>query len=456
MKEVYAILDRHIRYAAIKAFFVTKMIEGSSVYSHGIKMLSLVGKLEDLKTTTLKSGPKILVGEASTSKAKGKRVGRSKRKKGKGKAVPATTSTVVVNGLYIHQQSNWIMSAQHKWKLDNDDNAHIWHARLGHISKDRMRKLVDSKSLKIEDLDNLSACKSCLKEKMTKKSFVGQSLKPLEGSRNTDLKFRIKLTGYALETAAKLLNLAPSKKVFQKPYEIWHGKPASYKYLRVWGIRDKLDSRSSLCRMMQHHLNLWFPLIVFQFSVGQPENHDHLIDPPKGVKPIGCKWVYKYDILLIGSDVKMLGDIKSDDDDPMSQTDFVFKLNGGVVSRKSSKQTTKADCTTEAEYIATSKAAKEAVWMKNYIQELDVVPSIGEPVVIFCDNNRSIAQAKEPRSHRHSKHILRRYHLHREMPSRLGRYELNPDFDSTGVIIKLEESRQSRTNDNCILDLCDK
>ncbi|KAL0325269.1 UNVERIFIED_CONTAM: Secreted RxLR effector protein [Sesamum radiatum] len=101
----------------------------------------------------------------------------------------------------------------------------------------------------------------------------------------------------------------------------------------------------------------------------------------------------------------------------MSQTDFVFKLNGGVVSWKSSKQTTKADCTTEAEYIATSKAAKEAVWMKNYIQELDVVPSIGEPVVIFCDNNRSIAQAKEPRSHRHSKHILRRYHLHREMVS---------------------------------------
>ncbi|KAL0427424.1 UNVERIFIED_CONTAM: hypothetical protein Slati_2917200 [Sesamum latifolium] len=42
----------------------------------------------------------------------------------------------------------------------------------------------------------------------------------------------------------------------QTPYEIWHGKPASYKYLRVWGspayvkrlVGDKLDSRSSLCR----------------------------------------------------------------------------------------------------------------------------------------------------------------------------------------------------------------
>ncbi|KAL0294444.1 UNVERIFIED_CONTAM: hypothetical protein Sradi_6887100 [Sesamum radiatum] len=52
--------------------------------------------------------------------------------------------------------------------------------------------------------------------------------------------------------------------------------------------------------------------------------------------------------------------------------------------------------------------------MKNYIQELGVVPSIAEPVVIFCDNNGAIAQAKEPRSHHRSKHILRRYHLLRE------------------------------------------
>ncbi|KAL0373269.1 UNVERIFIED_CONTAM: Retrovirus-related Pol polyprotein from transposon TNT 1-94 [Sesamum radiatum] len=109
---------------------------------------------------------------------------------------------------------------------------------------------------------------------------------------------------------------------------------------------------------------------------------------------------------------------QSDDDDAKSQSGFVFKLNGGEVAWKSSKQDTTADSTTEAEYIAASEAAKEAVWMKNYIQELDVVPSIAEPVVIFCDNNGAIAQAKEPRSHHRSKHILRRYHLLREMVSR--------------------------------------
>ncbi|KAL0444680.1 UNVERIFIED_CONTAM: hypothetical protein Slati_2190700 [Sesamum latifolium] len=55
---------------------------------------------------------------------------------------------------------------------------------------------------------------------------------------------------------------------------------------------------------------------------------------------------------------------QSDDDDAKSQSGFVFKLNGGVVASKSSKQATTVDSTMEAEYIAPSEAAKEAVWMK--------------------------------------------------------------------------------------------
>ncbi|KAL0285674.1 UNVERIFIED_CONTAM: hypothetical protein Sradi_7168300 [Sesamum radiatum] len=90
---------------------------------------------------------------------------------------------------------------------------------------------------------------------------------------------------------------------------------------------------------------------------------------------------------------------QSDNNDAKFQSNFLFKLNGGVVARKSSKQATTVDSTTEAEYIAASKAAKEAIWMKNYIQESAVVPSIVEPVVIFCDNNGTIVQAKESRSH---------------------------------------------------------
>ncbi|KAL0433754.1 UNVERIFIED_CONTAM: hypothetical protein Slati_2709700 [Sesamum latifolium] len=49
-----------------------------------------------------------------------------------------------------------------------------------------------------------------------------------------------------------------------------------------------------------------------------------------------------------------------------------------MVAWKSFKQATTMDSTTEAEYIAASEVAKEAAWMKNYIQELCVVPSMKE------------------------------------------------------------------------------
>ncbi|KAG8497203.1 hypothetical protein CXB51_008568 [Gossypium anomalum] len=58
---------------------------------------------------------------------------------------------------------------------------------------------------------------------------------------------------------------------------------------------------------------------------------------------------------------------QTDKDDSRSQSGFVFCLNGGAVSWKSSKQSTVADSTIEAEYIAASEVAKEVVWIKKFI-----------------------------------------------------------------------------------------
>ncbi|KAK4411935.1 hypothetical protein Sango_0266500 [Sesamum angolense] len=49
IKKVYGILDWHTRFVATKEFLRIKMTEGSSLQEHGVKMLSLVEKIEDLK-----------------------------------------------------------------------------------------------------------------------------------------------------------------------------------------------------------------------------------------------------------------------------------------------------------------------------------------------------------------------------------------------------------------------
>jgi hypothetical protein len=89
----------------------------------------------------------------------------------------------------------------------------------------------------------------------------------------------------------------------------------------------------------------------------------------------------------------------------------VFTINGGVVSWKSSKQETMTGSTTEAEYIAASESTKKGVWIRKFLIELGVFSNASSPLNLYCDNNGAIAQAKEPRNHQKSKHVMRKFHL---------------------------------------------
>ncbi|GJT16434.1 retrotransposon protein, putative, ty1-copia subclass [Tanacetum coccineum] len=60
---------------------------------------------------------------------------------------------------------------------------------------------------------------------------------------------------YALESATRILNMVPTKKVDKTPYELWYGKVPNLSYLKVWGCEalvkrdtpDKLEQRSVKC-----------------------------------------------------------------------------------------------------------------------------------------------------------------------------------------------------------------
>ena len=62
----------------------------------------------------------------------------------------------------------------------------------------------------------------------------------------------ISFWGYALETAALILNRSPSRSVETTPYELWHGKKLDLSFLKIWGCPayvkklqpDKLESKA--------------------------------------------------------------------------------------------------------------------------------------------------------------------------------------------------------------------
>ncbi|GJW18660.1 retrotransposon protein, putative, ty1-copia subclass [Tanacetum coccineum] len=86
----------------------------------------------------------------------------------------------------------------------------------------------------------------------------------------------------------------------------------------------------------------------------------------------------------------------------------------GAVDWKSSKQSTIAMSTTESEYIAALEAAMEAVWIRKFISGLGIVPTINEPINMYCDNSAAVHYANEPGVQRGARHYLRKYHYIRE------------------------------------------
>lgn len=80
-------------------------------------------------------------------------------------------------------------------------------------------------------------------------------------------------------------------------------------------------------------------------------------------------------------------------------------MGGGAISWRSVKQHCTVDFTTEAEYIVACEEAKKGVWLRKFLLELGVVPSIQSLIIFYCDNNGVVANARESRCHKRSKYI---------------------------------------------------
>ncbi|GJU12417.1 retrotransposon protein, putative, ty1-copia subclass [Tanacetum coccineum] len=232
-------------------------------------------------------------------------------------------NVIPCNGIYeidmhdLVQNDNSIYNVSTKRVKHNLDSTYLWHCRLAHISKKRIKKMQQEGLLKSTDDESFDQCISCLSGKMTRKLFphhperatdllgiihtdvcvhldmcqdkvfnnevenqLGKTIKALHSDQggeyiSQEFKDYLKACGivqqltppytpqhngvserrnrtlldmvrsmmnfttlplsfwdYALESATRILNMVPTKKVDKTPYELWHRKVPNLSYLK--------------------------------------------------------------------------------------------------------------------------------------------------------------------------------------------------------------------------------
>lgn len=103
-------------------------------------------------------------------------------------------------------------------------------------------------------------------------------------------------------------------------------------------------------------------------------------------------------------DLDWAGDI----DHRRSTSAYVFTMFGGAISWMSKQQSMVALSTTEAEYMATTHAYKEAICLRRLCSGISV--DAGK-ITISCDIQSAICLAKNPIFHARTKHIDVQFHF---------------------------------------------
>ena len=61
-------------------------------------------------------------------------------------------------------------------------------------------------------------------------------------------------------------------------------------------------------------------------------------------------------------------------------------LGGGALTWRSVNQSCIVDSIMEAQYVAASEVAKEAIWFWKFLIALKLIPLAALPLVLFCNN----------------------------------------------------------------------
>ncbi|KAJ0558737.1 putative RNA-directed DNA polymerase [Helianthus annuus] len=183
--------------------------------------------------------------------------------------------------------------------------------------------------------------------------------------------------------------------------------PTHYRRL-IGSLRYLLHTRPDLCYSVG---------VVSRYMENPKQSHltavKHIIRYIKGTIHNGLKYQAGGDGRLVGYSDSSFG---TDVEDRRGTSGTVFYFANNVITWSSQKQRTVALSSCEAEFMAATTAACQALWLRNLLSE--VSGSESQCVELMVDNEGAIALMKNPVFHGRSKHIDTKYHFIRECVER--------------------------------------
>nr|GEW79911.1 zinc finger, CCHC-type [Tanacetum cinerariifolium] len=287
----------------------------------------------------------------------------------------------------------------------NLGSALLWHCHLGHINKKFIEKLQHNGLLDSTDIKSLEKCVACMSVKMARKHCSLQ-----------------------VERAKDLLGLIPTDVC--GPFKIMSRQGA---YYFITFIND--FSRSDYIYLLKHKHEVFETFKVFQKELenqlrktikslrsdrggdlGEPANYKAALLDPESDKRLNAinvvmqsikdnesyldRAVHTYKARLVAKGFTQTPRI--DYEETLSPVTDIRAIRILIAIAAfydyeiwQHKAKYFATSSTDAEYITAFDASKEAVWIRKFISRLGVVPTIEEPINMYCYNTKAIAIVKD-------------------------------------------------------------
>lgn len=179
--------------------------------------------------------------------------------------------------------------------------------------------------------------------------------------------------------------------------------------------------------------------LIFAATVSRPDisfsvgDVSRFLEHPTQLHVNAVKRIFRYlnhtkdmSITYGSNDLELIGytdaDHARDIETSLSVTGYAFMLGNGVVTWKSQQQSRVALSTSESEYVALCEGTKEAMWLRDLLDDIGFGQNQG--TTMLCDNLSTVRWVKNPQQHHKTKHINKKLHFVRES-QRLGDIQLD-------------------------------